>query len=131
VNATTVKKISLPTKSDEIAHLREFVTALPQHSYLYSCLGPFIAEFERDVYSDFIPSFAESWAHRTEARHEAIEAAKELRAIQDQVKAAKAELADQVNRLSQITDSLATVRRSVDAALRYANAESEKSTKLL
>ena len=127
----TIKKIRLSTKADEINHLRDFVAALPEQSYIYSCLSPFVAEFEQDVYSDFVPNFAASWAHRCEARHEAVEAAKELKAVQDQVKAARAELADQVNRLNRVQDSLFSLRTSVEQAARIAGVVSDKSSQLL
>lgn len=125
------KKVSLPTKADEIAHLREFIASLPEASYLHSCLAPFAAEFERDVYSDFIPSFSESWSHRVEARHEAVEAAKELKAIQDQIQSAKQELASQASRLHRIQDSLCSLRSSVEQAVVVATAASDKAHKLI
>lgn len=131
MNATTVKKVSLPTKSDEIAHLRAFIAALPAASYLHSCLAPFAEEFERDVYSDFIPSFSESWSHRVEARHEAVEAAKELKALQDQVKAVKSEVASQVDRLRRAQHGVHSLQAAIGLAVASADAAAEKAERLL
>lgn len=131
MNATAIKKIHLPTKADEIAHLREFIAALPEASYLHSCLAPFAADFERDVYSDFIPSFSESWAQRVEARHDAVEAAKELRALQSQVEAVKAEIVSQVDRLRKAQHALRSLAGAVGVAIASADNAVEKAERLL
>jgi hypothetical protein len=57
------------TKTQEIEHLRSFVSALPS-SYLRDTLTPFVSDFEHGVYSDFVPSVRDSWDARIEAQKE-------------------------------------------------------------
>ena len=76
------------TKAEEIKSLKEFVAGLPRDSYVRDALEPFLVEFERGVYSDYVASVSESWRHRLEAEKEAKEARAAVKAIEDEVKAA-------------------------------------------
>ena len=76
------------TKAEEIATLKAFVADLPRDSYVRDALEPFLVEFERGVYSDYVPTVIESWRHRLEAEREANEARAALKSIEDEVKAA-------------------------------------------
>lgn len=76
------------TKQQEIETLKAFVAGLPRDSYVRDALEPFLVEFERGVYSDYVPSVSESWRHRREAESETAEARKQLAAVESEVKAA-------------------------------------------
>jgi septal ring factor EnvC (AmiA/AmiB activator) len=112
---TTVKKVSLPTKADEISHLREFVASLPTYSYLHSALSPFVEEFASDIYSDLVPTVRQSWDSRIEAEKETKAAAATLAGLQAQIKAAKTEVADQVRSLHAVKARLKDLRGTLDA----------------
>jgi hypothetical protein len=76
------------TKREEIDAVKSFVASLPRDSYARDALEPFLMEFEQDVYSDYVPSVSQSWQYRREAEKETAEARAELKAVQEEIKAA-------------------------------------------
>jgi len=114
------------TKADEIALLREFVVGLPEVSYLRSALEPFAVEFERDIYSDIVPSVHESWVARLEADAELREAQRKVREVNEEAEKARREAAVAHARLNKLIDLLREVKVSAEVAERSAERVASK-----
>lgn len=123
--------VSLPTKSSEITHLERFVDSLPPHSYLRSALGPFVHEFAHDVFSDIVPSVSESWERRRAADQEAVEAEKKVTALNAQIKALKAEVESQLQRLYKLQHGTVSLKNALDAAVAAADAAADRANRVL
>jgi len=99
------------TKIQEIAKLREFVASLPENSYLYSSLAPFVGYFEIQIRSDLTPDFAEIYEERKAANAELLKVKLEIEALRAEKQAFLRELA-----------------AGVSASLALAEGASEKAT---
>lgn len=100
------------TKDQEIQHLKYFVAGLPRDSYARDALEPFLLEFERGVYSDYVPTVLDSWRHRQEAEKEALEARARLAEVQKEIANAKRNLAMHAERLGSLMGRTETVVQS-------------------
>ena len=102
------------TKQKEIETLKAFVEGLPRDSYVRDALEPFLMEFERGVYSDYVPSVSESWRFRREAEAEAAAARAELSALRHEIDQTKREF----ERYSNSFDALRAKHRELSAMSR-------------
>ena len=102
------------TKAEEIQHLKYFVDGLPRDSYIRDALEPFLLEFERWVYSDYVPTVLESWRHRTEAEEEAKEARKQLATVEAEIKQAKARLRNYCVSVGTLLDRAKNLQQCID-----------------
>ena len=68
------------TKSEEIAHYRQFVEALPRTSYLADLLAGTADQIEQAIRNDFCLTFTlpQLWAQRQDAQRELAELRKQL-----------------------------------------------------
>jgi seryl-tRNA synthetase len=110
----------LSSKKSEIEHLREFVDSLPD-SYLRDTLRPFVPDFERGVYSDFIPSVRDSWDARIEADKEVKALRKEIAELQEERRKLVNEIARDVKRFEDGVASLREAANVVANASRWAS----------
>jgi hypothetical protein len=107
------------TKSQEIEHLRSFVSALPS-SYLRDSLAPFVPEFERGVYSDFVPSVRDSWDARIEAQKEVKVLQAEIAELTKARDEFRREFAREVARYQSGLKALSEASSTVANAVRWA-----------
>lgn len=108
------------TKSQEIEHLRSFVSALPS-SYLRDSLAPFVPEFERGVYSDFVPSVRDSWDARIEAQKEVKVLQAEIAELTKARDEFRREFAREVARYQSGLKALSEASSTVANAVRWAS----------
>lgn len=105
----------LHTKAAEVAFLKDLVERLPRFCYLRGVLEPFLGEFERGVYADYVPPVRESWDARVNADLDAKAARAELEALRKQKRDLEQSLAREVARLEEV----ATLARKVAANADY------------
>lgn len=102
------------TKAQEIATLKAFIAGLPRDSYVRDALEPFLTEFERGVYSDYVAPVSESWRHRREAEEETAQAKKVLATVNEEIKRAKARLRDCCVSMGSLLDRAKQLQYSID-----------------
>jgi hypothetical protein len=113
-------KAVLSSKKSEIDHLRQFVDDLPS-SYLRDTLAPFVPDFERGVYSDFIPSVRDSWDARIEADKEVKALRKEIETLRKARNDFHREFASEVARYQSGLKALREASNVVANACRWAD----------
>jgi hypothetical protein len=114
------------TKSDEIETLHGFVQSLPRFSYLRSALEPFLVDFERGVYSDYVPSVRESWDARIAADKEASEARAKAQEARNDAEKARREGCLVHAQLQKLVEALREVKVSAEVAERSAKGVASK-----
>lgn len=102
------------TKHEEIETLKAFIAGLPRDSYVRDALEPFLMEFERGVYSDYVPPVSESWRHRREADEETKEARKQLETVEAAIKQAKARLRNYCVSVGTLLDRAKQLQQCID-----------------
>jgi hypothetical protein len=118
------------TKHEEIETLRKFVAGLPRDSYVRDALEPFLLEFERGVYSDYVPSVFQSWEHRLEAEMETKEARAALKAVEDEIKKAKARLRNYSISVGTLLDRSKQLQQGIDGCVESLREVHEASNSL-
>jgi hypothetical protein len=102
------------TKREEIDAVKAFVASLPRDSYARDALEPFLMEFEKGVYADYVPTVHDSWRHRREADEEAGQARKVLAAVKEEIKQAKARLRNCCVGMGTLLDRAKQLQHSID-----------------
>lgn len=115
------------TKADEVEFLKDFVNGLPS-SYLRDTLSPFVDDFERGVYNDFVPSVRDSWDARIEAEKQVKAVNAELEALRRQRDDLRRTVAREVASLREIASLAAKVVTHASYAEAQANSL-ERSTR--
>jgi len=114
-----MSKVTLSSKASEVDHLRQFVEGLPS-SYLRDTLSPFVVDFERGVYSDFVPSVRDSWDARIEADKEVKELRKQVAELQEERRKLVNEIAKETARFESGVKALREAANVVANASRWA-----------
>ena len=107
------------TKTQEIEHLRSFVSALPS-SYLRDTLTPFVSDFEHGVYSDFVPSVRDSRDARIEAQKEVKVLQAEIAELTKARDEFRREFAREISRYQSGLKALQEASNTVANAVRWA-----------
>lgn len=118
------------TKHEEIETLRKFVAGLPRDSYLRDVLEPFLPQFEKGVICDYAPSVMQSWEHRLEAEMETKEARAALKAVEDEIKKAKARLRNYSISVGTLLDRSKQLQQSIDECVESLREVHEASNSL-
>jgi hypothetical protein len=105
------------TKAEEIATLKAFVTGLPRDSYVRDALEPFLVEFERGVYSDYVPTVIESWRHRREAEEETAKARQQMRDVEAELDRAKRKFRNYCSQIGALERVAKEQRDRLDSAI--------------
>lgn len=122
------------TKSEEVQILKDFVASLPEASYLFSALSPYVEEFEFGITSDIVPSVRESLDARLEAHREAVIERQELERQKKIARETAQQISLWTSAVSSIKDAVAEGSRTLSAAsggLDQAISELRSSTKNL
>lgn len=105
----------LHTKAAEVEFLKGLVARLPRFCYLRGVLEPFLGEFERGVYADYVPPVRESWDARVAADLEVKAVNAELASLRQQKRDLEQAVAREVARLEEV----ATLARKVASSADY------------
>ena len=111
-------KITLPTKASEVEFLKSLVERLPENSYLFDALKPFVDQFESLVRSDLPPSVVDSIRDRIEFEKEAAAVRKEIESLKAERQKLLREFKQEASRLKYVIESIERAETLVSVARR-------------